>query len=332
MYLINYSSINYANFLDAFSKATNISINNGLIRLPASFGSGYLWAMDLSNGISIMVSDTTFKQDVILNRQPSIQSNYYVLQFSEAFDNTDSKQITSEQEMEKVRQHTVSFANTQLANRYNIPPGLRIRSVRIIIHKNHLLQLLDKQTVEDFLSKYFSTSLQQPYLKPIDTDYRQYMEVLIKEKIELPLRSAFIENRVMLLLETFLVKTNQVMQSSQKIKLTESEIVRLIQIEALLIKDYKKPPLTIHALSKISAMSATKLKMDFKLLYGMPLYVYYQRNKMMRAKTILLEGKNSIKEVGKMVGYSNLSHFAAAFKKEFGLTPSDMLANDAILI
>jgi AraC-like DNA-binding protein len=26
-----------------------------------------------------------------------------------------------------------------------------------------------------------------------------------------------------------------------------------------------------------------------------------------------------------MVGYSNLSHFAAAFKKEFGINPSELL-------
>jgi AraC-like DNA-binding protein len=331
MYLINYNSINYADFLNAFSQATNISIYNGAMRLPASFGSGYMWVMNLSNDISLMISDTTFKHDVILNRQPSLQPNYYSLQFSEAYDDTNAKLITNEQEVEKARQHSVWLSNTKLANRYNIPPGLRIRSVKILFHKNHLLQLLDKETTESFLSNYFSLTLQQPFIKPIDADYRQYMELLIKEKIDQPLRNAFIENRVMLLLETFLVKTNQLLQSQKKIKLSESEIVRLMQVEALLIKDYKQPPPTITALSKICAMSATKLKMDFKLLYGAPIYVYYQRNKMIKAKAILLEGRNTIKEVGKMVGYSNLSHFAAAFKKEFGATPSEMLKGDEVI-
>jgi AraC-like DNA-binding protein len=90
-------------------------------------------------------------------------------------------------------------------------------------------------------------------------------------------------------------------------------------------------PPNINYLSRISAMSPTKLKTDFKRLYGVPIYEYYQKNRMQRAKNLLLEGKHSIKEVGIKVGYSNLSHFAGSFKKEFGILPSEMLAKDGAL-
>ncbi|OYW19244.1 MAG: hypothetical protein B7Z54_04295 [Sphingobacteriales bacterium 12-47-4] len=35
----------------------------------------------------------------------------------------------------------------------------------------------------------------------------------------------------------------------------------------------------------------------------------------------------TIKEVGMQVGYTNLSHFSVAFKKEFGVLPSEMREN-----
>jgi AraC-like DNA-binding protein len=44
------------------------------------------------------------------------------------------------------------------------------------------------------------------------------------------------------------------------------------------------------------------------------------------ARDLLLRGDYSVKEVGLQVGYSNLSNFAAAFKKEFKLLPSEIRA------
>jgi AraC-like DNA-binding protein len=99
-------------------------------------------------------------------------------------------------------------------------------------------------------------------------------------------------------------------------------------VESLLVKDFSGTPPTITALSKIATMSPTKLKKDFKSMYGLPIYEYYQKNRMMRAKSLLLSGNFAVKEVGMMVGYSNLGHFAASFKKEFGVLPSEMVTND----
>ena len=79
-------------------------------------------------------------------------------------------------------------------------------------------------------------------------------------------------------------------------------------------------------------MSPTKLKNDFKRMYGLPIYEYRQKNRMLKAKSMLLMGKFSIKEVGSMVGYKNLSHFAQAFKKEFNILPSEMHDKDGVLV
>jgi AraC-like DNA-binding protein len=47
---------------------------------------------------------------------------------------------------------------------------------------------------------------------------------------------------------------------------------------------------------------------------------------MQAAKDKLLAGNHSVKEVAMELGYSNLSNFTIAFKKEFGLLPSKLLA------
>ncbi len=46
---------------------------------------------------------------------------------------------------------------------------------------------------------------------------------------------------------------------------------------------------------------------------------------MKKARLMLLSGDYSIKDVGYKLGYSNLSNFTLAFKKEFNQLPSIVL-------
>ena len=72
------------------------------------------------------------------------------------------------------------------------------------------------------------------------------------------------------------------------------------------------------------AMSDSKLKKIFKMVYGLPIYEYFQKHRMQRARLMLLSGSYSIKDVGYTLGYSNLSNFTLAFKKEFNKLPSEI--------
>ena len=67
------------------------------------------------------------------------------------------------------------------------------------------------------------------------------------------------------------------------------------------------------------------MKRQFKQEYGKPVFEYYQKYKMEKAKELLLSGQYAVKEVGYLLGYQNLSNFANAFKKEFGVLPSTLL-------
>jgi len=74
-------------------------------------------------------------------------------------------------------------------------------------------------------------------------------------------------------------------------------------------------------------MSSTKLKSRFKQIYGMKLYEFYNRHRLEQAKEMLKTGNFSVKQVGVNIGFSNLSNFAKAFKKEFGFLPKEVLKN-----
>lgn len=297
----------------------------------SSFGQGYIWAEKLPCGITVMVSNTIMINDISVTRIET-EDQFYALQFNEeaADEVADAKR---ERRNFQELQSYVKLTHTLVPETFVFPKGKRLCSVKFFFNKSHLANLLGKDAVENVLSQYFPLLIKNNRLEPIATEYRVMLNELLVDRVNQPLRLNFIQNRVLMLLEKFILKLHAKRDlQGIKVKRSNDETVRLMKVEALLVKNFSVSPPTIDELSKISAMSPTKLKNDFKLLYGLPIYEYYQKNRMLRAKSLLMLGKYSIKEVGMMVGYSNLSHFAQTFKKEFGFLPSELSSKDGVLV
>ena len=327
---IYYDSVSYSDFLQTVARQFKARVTDGLLAIPSHIGVGYMKASTLPNGISVLSSDCKFREDVIMHRN-SYAGQYYVLQFNEAVEAPTLYSAPRVDAFNMLKQ-MVLLTHTGVSSKYFIPAGTRLISYRIIFQQHHLVQLIDPGAVEGIFSQYFSGFVQSGAIDPLDVEYRTILKELLRDTITHPLAINFMQNRTMLLIEKFLVKlVTQQQPVAEKHRFTDNEIVRLMKIESMLVNDFSVTPPNINYLSRISAMSPTKLKTDFKRLYGMPIYEYYQKNRMQRAKALLLEGKHSIKEVGIKVGYSNLSHFAGSFKKEFGLLPSELIAKDGAL-
>lgn len=306
-------------------------ITNKHFSFNSTVGRGYCWAEVLPSGITVIVSDTCLKESLAIERS-EIAEHYFSLQFNEEVAD-DSVEIVKTKRHQDEFQSFVKLSHTLAAETYSFPSGKRLRSVKFLFNKSHLMNFLGKEGVEEMLTRYFPVVMNAENFEPIATEYRIMLDDLWTEKIDQPLRLNYIQNRVHLLLEKYIIKLYERLDlQDKKAKRSDDETLRLMKVEALLVKNFSVPPPTIDELSRISAMSATKLKNDFKKLYGLPIYEYYQKNRMIKAKSLLVLGKYTIKEVGIMVGYSNLSHFANTFKKEFGYLPSEISAKDGVLV
>lgn len=328
---VNYNNNDYQSLAQMLVRSFGLHTDGDVIRLPKNIGEGYIIPYNLPEGLSVIISDTIMYDNLLFHRQATASQHYFILQFNESFTKGDEVNIpeTNEQHLYNIRKNAVLLTSSLMDAKFFIPKGVRIRSVRIILGSDLLNSYVGREMADRFLSNYFSMLLKNRNPELIGTDYRVLMDELIKEKIDHPLKMKFVYNRVMLMIEKlitgFIAKLEN---NNQFIKLKDDEINRLIKVESLLVKDYSGTPPTIAALSKIAAMSPTKLKRDFKAMYGLPIYEYYQKNRMIRAKSLLLEGRYAVKEVGIMVGYSNLGHFAGSFRKEFGLLPSEIVHED----
>lgn len=98
---------------------------------------------------------------------------------------------------------------------------------------------------------------------------------------------------------------------------------RLYQARDRLLSDLSNAP-TIAQLARESGINVLKLKRGFKQLFGTGVYGLYQRERMHEAYRQLHSSETSVTAVALELGYSNTSHFAAAFRKQFGTNPNEV--------
>ena len=99
------------------------------------------------------------------------------------------------------------------------------------------------------------------------------------------------------------------------------EIERLHYAKEILIAKIDDPP-TLNALARQVGLNEYKLKQGFHYLFDTTVFGYLHSYRMERSHLLLKSGTMKVTDVAQAVGYSNLSHFAAAFRKKFGVNPS----------
>ena len=106
------------------------------------------------------------------------------------------------------------------------------------------------------------------------------------------------------------------------------EQVRKIKLaKEIVLSRFDDPP-SLADLSEEINLSLKKLKQGFKEIYGKPVFQYLLDYKMNMAKELLLQGVYNVNEISLKLGYSTASHFIAAFKKRYGLTPRKYVLNN----
>jgi AraC-like DNA-binding protein len=107
--------------------------------------------------------------------------------------------------------------------------------------------------------------------------------------------------------------------------LNDEETVRKIkQVKEHLLKNIDTPP-TLKELAKIVGLNDYQLKVGFKEIYGNTVFGFLLDHKLDHSRILLDSAKYQVNEVAYQIGYTNPSHFIAAFKKKFGVTPKKYL-------
>ncbi|MEO1029980.1 helix-turn-helix domain-containing protein [Winogradskyella sp.] len=98
---------------------------------------------------------------------------------------------------------------------------------------------------------------------------------------------------------------------------------RLDEVKTILAGNLDNPP-SLSELSKIIGLNTTKLKKEFKEVFGVPVFKYLQNQRLSTAHEMISNQKATVQEAAWHVGYDSLSSFSNAFAKKFGYRPSQI--------
>jgi AraC-like DNA-binding protein len=137
------------------------------------------------------------------------------------------------------------------------------------------------------------------------------------------LRNLMLEGNLMQLIALQLNSMGKNVTVDNGISSREKEVMHAVKeyLDANFTKD--------HSLSDLSlqfGINQSKLKKNFKALFGVPVIEYVFNLKMNYAHSLIFDKGKYVAEAAPIVGYKNANHFATAFKRKFGVSPSRLRA------
>ncbi|UOQ52024.1 helix-turn-helix transcriptional regulator [Hymenobacter cellulosivorans] len=145
---------------------------------------------------------------------------------------------------------------------------------------------------------------------------------IIQQIIECPysgaLKKLFLEARF---LDLFIEQ--QTLLTQMKTRSSSRDRDTLHAIRDFLDTHYAEPP-SLLELARLFGTNDFKLKKGFRELFGTTVFGYIAERRLTVAWQLLTLTDQPVQEVAESVGFVNAAHFATAFRRKFGQTPSQV--------
>ncbi|OAD90754.1 hypothetical protein A7A78_14160 [Aequorivita soesokkakensis] len=110
----------------------------------------------------------------------------------------------------------------------------------------------------------------------------------------------------------------------KKVRLTQDDIKVIEDARSLMLNDLARDFRPLKEFALQLGTNTFKLKYGFKELYGISVYRYLRNERLRKAKVLVQYGDSPFKSIVQLCGFKSEAHFSRTFKKEFGLTPTEL--------
>ncbi|MGV0026876.1 helix-turn-helix transcriptional regulator [Phormidesmis priestleyi] len=139
------------------------------------------------------------------------------------------------------------------------------------------------------------------------------------------LKRMYLEAKALELVSLVLEQESEIQRGRQAVKpLNVGTLERIHYAKTLLLLDVRQPP-SLPALAQQAKLNEYSLKRGFKQVFGTTVYGYLHDYRLEQARQLLELRQMSVAEVIAAVGLGDRQHFAATFRKKFGISPRDCL-------
>jgi len=116
---------------------------------------------------------------------------------------------------------------------------------------------------------------------------------------------------------------HQAFQFRERQQYKRDDVERIHYAREYLINNMETPP-SLSELSRIVGINEFKLKKKFKEEFNTTVFGYLADYRLGMARSFLEAGNKAVGDIAYELGYSSPQHFSAAFRKKFGVAPSEL--------
>ncbi len=314
---------NFEKWLTDFAVAMNTTVKDRVITIPSHLGTGTILAQNVNQHLSYAVMNVKLEHDLELYRETGAKG------FSISFNQVEVQkemQVGHRQQLvtdKRPFRNDIFLTDPRDSAFLKISAGSQVKRLLIVCSHELALQYLPKD-VFDKLDSFArnNSSSENPLF--INLSHRTMLKEVFEIKENDPISQIKRLSGIIHLMEKLLHSFLRQEQSALPRTVKKNDLESMQHVEQILSSKLEGFP-SLESLAQEVFMSTSKLKNLFKQVYGHTLYDYYNKSRLQRAKDLLITGQCSIKQAGSEIGFSNLSHFAKAFRKEFGILPRDLV-------
>ena len=156
------------------------------------------------------------------------------------------------------------------------------------------------------------------------SDLQELLELQTNCRFACELKTLLVRGKALMIVSKVLHALGDEPQTAAyDVKFFRNELDRVREARSVLVDRMADPP-NLGELAREVGLNELKLKAGFHKLWGTTVFGLLRRERMQAARALLSRDECNVSEAAFRVGYTNISHFARAFRAEFGVAPSSL--------
>jgi len=249
----------------------------------------------------------------------SIQSNKNLVSLSggDVFIILDDSEFSISDKADSKMIKCADFKKYKVGNTIQFGGGGRLTT---LVSGRFEISQLDAKPILNVLPKLLHLKLNKNRTR----SFQSVLELLALETEQPGLASESMINRLceMLFIHAIRVYANESSQGNTGwlVGLTDKQLGVTIR----LIHDHLEKDWTVESMAASAGMSRSAFASKFRTIVGQSPLEYLTQWRMHKASTLIRQNDASLSEISHSVGYESASAFTKVFKREIGLTPSEL--------
>lgn len=316
----------YKEYLEYLSRQTGALFDGTTLTYPPHIANGTSGLFELTGGLQALTNDFTLTSDCIFKRVATLPEMFVL--------RADYVNIAQRMELstgdDVFTDETPLYANILLTSTrfpfiVDAKKGTRLRNFSIIVSKEWLLTYFPDAIVHYWIQYIHTIRLKSVNMVPLNFEMREALFSLINLKPDNPARVLHAMARTFEIADYYFKQLIRQEKTWGKSRQLMNDVDKIIELDIYFTGNFENGLPNIDEMASHAHMSATKLKSLFKRMYNQSIYDYFNSCRLNKARELVLQKKMNLKEISLNTGFKTVQHFTTAFKKEFGITPGELL-------